>query len=960
MNKKWSLTALGLAALAFSVCAAGVSAAAGWTRSHAGEVMRVNAAEEKTTINAGTNAWKINAASTSFKDEKDNPWNCNVTGTTSFTQQPTYSQIGSGSKPAKSITIVGTLPEATTVSAISVKMGGFSGTAGKVSIKVGETEFASGALNAANDVTISATGKSVVGNSITISVTGIARGVKLYWIEYTTVSKSSSIQVEGVAVNGNGSINGNGATSVQGTYEYWVSYTGEVGNSGVNVSVSPSAFCSTPKDGQFTVTFPANGDYTITVTSTEDDTKYASFTTTVTGLKAKMFSKVTEMAAGQYLIIDSAGKNSLSNTISSGRAANGGVPQISESGTFVNDASATVWTISPVENYWTIQDGAGSYLAGTGVNNKAQLTNTLNDYAKWEISFDGQGVATVENVGNKAKPVNSFLKNNGDNGWATYASSTGTEPVFYRDVSNDTAISVSVSGETNLGVNGKATLTVSRVNDPSGDVAWEVAGEAVSISAETGDSIVVTAVKGGSATVTATLAGCKPVSIEFTVTKKLTGLEIVTLPTKTSYSDEEHFDPTGLVLRANYDDSTYKTLNESEYSYDKTGVLTVLDTAVTFTYEEGGVSKTAEVTISVTHKELVSIAVATSPNKSSYFVGETFDSTGLALTATYNDGTTGTILEGFTLDLEEGYSFTEEDLANGQKEVQVTYNEKSTTFVVDVVEPSGLIENGRYYIVNSAKTYGLNSVAATDSGPTQVSLTAANELMPFDFKAVAENAYEITIEIEQQKHYLTVGAKTNNGVRVMTSNSSSPWMVAQSEDVNGAFNFSSVYEEETRYLTTYMTQDWRSYTKIYETGTGLQDSNVFVVKEGSFAENIANMILDSVTCDKTGVTAPASEQWAAVKTEFNKALIGNEVRMLKNGSANQYSDNVIEKALAKYDFIVNKYAGFEDFLGRASASSGSFTSLSSNRSSIWTIAGISLAGLSTVGACLILHKKKEN
>ena len=133
------------------------------------------------TINFGTPATKINATSVTGDDSEGNTWTITTAGTTSFTQQPTYSQVGSGSKPANSITFTTTLPTGVSVSSISAAFGGFNGTAGDVALKVGSTTVGTGSLNAAADVTVNST-STASGNVVTITVTNIAKGVKVYSI----------------------------------------------------------------------------------------------------------------------------------------------------------------------------------------------------------------------------------------------------------------------------------------------------------------------------------------------------------------------------------------------------------------------------------------------------------------------------------------------------------------------------------------------------------------------------------------------------------------------------------------------------------------------------------------------------------------------------------------------------------------------------------------------------------
>lgn len=132
------------------------------------------------TIKFGTNDVKINAASVTGDDDQGNTWTITTEGTTSFTPNTAYCQVGSSSKPATSITFTTTLPEGTTkVDALSIKLGGFSGTSGDVTLNVGDTTVGTGNLSATSDVTVSST-TSANGREITITVDNISKGVKVY------------------------------------------------------------------------------------------------------------------------------------------------------------------------------------------------------------------------------------------------------------------------------------------------------------------------------------------------------------------------------------------------------------------------------------------------------------------------------------------------------------------------------------------------------------------------------------------------------------------------------------------------------------------------------------------------------------------------------------------------------------------------------------------------------------
>lgn len=138
--------------------------------------------DKTATIKFGTNDVKIDKASVTANDDQKNSWTITTVGTTSFTTNKDYYQVGKKDAPATSITFTTTLPEDAEVTSISAKFGGFGSTAGDVTLKVGETSVGTGALNGTTDVTVTST-STAVGNKVTITVTNIAKGVKCYNIQ---------------------------------------------------------------------------------------------------------------------------------------------------------------------------------------------------------------------------------------------------------------------------------------------------------------------------------------------------------------------------------------------------------------------------------------------------------------------------------------------------------------------------------------------------------------------------------------------------------------------------------------------------------------------------------------------------------------------------------------------------------------------------------------------------------
>ena len=80
------------------------------------------------------------------------------------------------------------------------------------------------------------------------------------------------------------------------------------------------------------------------------------------------------------------------------------------------------------------------------------------------------------------------------------------------------------------------------------------------------------------------------------VIAKYTGITITTMPTKTSYTSGEVFNPAGMVVTASYNDGSEKPV--TGYTYPTSALVTGA-TSITITYTENGITHTANVVITV-------------------------------------------------------------------------------------------------------------------------------------------------------------------------------------------------------------------------------------------------------------------------------------------------------------------------------------------------------------------------
>ena len=148
--------------------------------------------------------------------------------------------------------------------------------------------------------------------------------------------------------------------------------------------------------------------------------------------------------------------------------------------------------------------------------------------------------------------------------------------------------------------------------------------------------------------------------------KTLSSITVSTAPTKTSYNVGQYFDPTGLVIRRSYSDSSSDTYSYAGHTSEFTFIpststaLTVSHTSVTIGY--GGKSCSQAITVNVPAPTSITAYVS-----KTYHVGETI----LASDITVKDNNNNTVT-GFSFS-NDGYQFLYTDAASGGSATSKTF-----------------------------------------------------------------------------------------------------------------------------------------------------------------------------------------------------------------------------------------------------------------------------------------------
>ena len=202
----------------------------------------------------------------------------------------------------------------------------------------------------------------------------------------------------------------------------------------------------------------------------------------------------------------------------------------------------------------------------------------------------------------------------------------------------------------------------------------------------------------------------------------LDSIEIREQPTKTTYMVGEALDTTGMKVYAIYDTGSEALITDWKTSgFDSSKAAENQEVIVRYT--ENYVTKTAtfKVTIKAPPVTLSEISVTAQPTKKEYYVGDTFDKTGLKVTAKYSDTTTKDVTSSCT------FSGFDSSKAVEKQTVTVSYKEgdvtKTTTIDVKinavVLKSIAITKNPTkmtYKVGEELKTDGMVVTATYNSG----------------------------------------------------------------------------------------------------------------------------------------------------------------------------------------------------------------------------------------------------
>lgn len=220
-------------------------------------------------------------------------------------------------------------------------------------------------------------------------------------------------------------------------------------------------------------------------------------------------------------------------------------------------------------------------------------------------------------------------------------------PLTVADMQVSRIFDMTVNGE-NVPINDTAVLEGSSTTDPNGSAAclanWtEVDLGIANVYTDRENTVTLTFKDNGYRNEdqkTGTLTGLMPAPyIDYFMVANVedddivTGIEITKQPTKTDYVEGQTFDRTGMEVTATHKDGSREVVT----AYGVTPlVLSTVGDGQKVTVSYAGCD--AEVTVNVIARVQTGIEVTKMPDKTVYLTGETFDPTGMEVSAVFNDG----------------------------------------------------------------------------------------------------------------------------------------------------------------------------------------------------------------------------------------------------------------------------------------------------------------------------------
>ena len=367
----------------------------------------------------------------------------------------------------------------------------------------------------------------------------------------------------------------------------------------------------------------------------------------------------------------------------------------------------------------------------------------------------------------------------------------------------------------------------------------------------------------------------KAFTVSNAVDHSLKNIEIQTPPTKTTYFVGENFDKTGMVVKANYNDDTSKII--TDYTITNGSNLTLNQQYVTISYED----KEVKQNINVIANTLESIVIDVMPNKTTYYVGESFDSTGMVIKAVYKNGASSEIT---------GYQISGgTNLHQGEQTITISYDNKKVTLKVQVlantVESLTIVNEPNkksYYVGENFDKSGMTVKAVYKNGTSKI----VTDYTVIDGENLKEGQQYVTISYEGKEVRQSIEVKTKtitlSSITIQTPPTKTIYFVGENFDKTGMIIKANYSDGTSKLITDYTVTG----------GTNLQEGqqNVTISYDGKQVQQSIEVKKKTVTLTSITIQTPPT------KTKYFAGENFDVTGMVVKANYNDGTSKVISKS----------------------------------------------------------------
>jgi len=439
--------------------------------------------------------------------------------------------------------------------------------------------------------------------------------------------------------------------------------------------------------------------------------------------------------------------------------------------------------------------------------------------------------------------------------------------------------------------------------------------------------------------------------------KVLYNISVENAPNKTSYTEGEKFDPTGLVIRRTYTDLSFDSYtysgHSSEFSFTPslTTSLTTSNNSVSITYSGKSTSQ--------------SITVSPAP----------FDNTIKDLYSKSQGSLSGNtfygIYMGYTIHKKSGTTYYDLFIGNGDYGILLygcyTSQPSFTPFETGLSVTGGYLKifNNLYEVVNNN-----NNTNYTTTVNTLTASQISQYVAPVSTYVVTGTENGSTTSDQRTASRLATVTGTVKSVGGSITGSSDVTVVVKLLNGNDANVFVKAnagldYSKLASKLIVGEDVTLRGFTSVYSTSYQLVNPEVVesssTYKYADFAQDLLSLT-NSICSSSSDKEASLSAVWINLEVNKYSILSSDDQLTLQGYSADKDSSDVTAQAMARYDQICKKYSPCSNFIARSTAVyAGAPYQLDANTnqsSSIVIVVCAALVSITSLTILLVIKKRK--